>query len=74
MVFSITGTNFPVGAGVSITVNGQQLTVKGVTVESSEFITAVIKPASAPPSGSVMKVRITTPSSVHSNEVLVTKP
>jgi hypothetical protein len=74
MVFSINGTNFPANAGVSITVNAQPLTVKGVTVETSEFITAVIKPAAAPPSGSVMKVRITTSSSVQSNEVLVTKP
>jgi hypothetical protein len=74
MVFNISGANFPANAGVSITVNGQPLTVKGVTVETNVFITAVIKPASAPPSGSVMKVRITTPSAVQSNEVSVTKP
>lgn len=74
MVFNISGANFPTNAGVSITVNGQPLTVKGVTVETSDFITAVIKPAAAPPSGSVMKVKITTPTGVQSNEVSLTKP
>ncbi len=74
LVFNINGTNFPANAGVSITVNGAPLTVKGVTVETGELITAVIKPGAAPPSGSVMKVRVTTPAGVQSNEVLVTKP
>jgi hypothetical protein len=73
-VVNINGTNFPVGAGVSVTVNGQPVTIKGVTVESDVFITAVIKPASAPPSGSILKVRITTASGVQSNEFSVTKP
>jgi hypothetical protein len=74
MVVKINGTNFPTNAGVSVTVNGQAITLKAITVETPEFMTAVIKPDAAPPSGSVMRVRITTPSGIQSNEFSVTKP
>ncbi|MEW6126275.1 MAG: hypothetical protein AB1757_04360 [Acidobacteriota bacterium] len=73
-IVRITGTNFPTNAGVSITVNGQGVTINSVTVESATFISAVIKPAFAPPSGSLLKVRVTTPGGVQSNEFSVTKP
>jgi hypothetical protein len=73
-VLVINGTNFQNGSTVTVTVNGQALTLKNVTVESSELISVVITPAAAPPSGSTLRIRVISPSTIQSNEFSVVKP
>jgi hypothetical protein len=73
-VLIINGTNFQNGSTVTVTANGQAVTLKSFTVESSELISAVIAPAVAPPSGTSLRIRVISPSTIQSNEVTVVKP
>jgi hypothetical protein len=73
-VLIINGTNFQNGSTVTVTANGQPLALKSVLVESSELISAVIAPAVAPPSGTTLRIRVTSPSTIQSNEYTAVKP
>jgi hypothetical protein len=73
-VLIINGTNFQNGSTVTVIANGQALALKNVTVESSELISAVIAPAVAPPSGTTLRIRVTSPSTIQSNEFTAIKP
>lgn len=73
-VVIVNGTNFANGSTVTVTVNGQALALKNVTVESSELISAVIGPAVAPPSGTTLRIRVISPSTIQSNEFTAIKP
>ncbi len=73
-VVIINGTNFQNGSTVTVTVNGQALALKNVTVESSELISVVIAPAVAPPSGTTLRIRVISPSTIQSNEFTAVKP
>lgn len=73
-ILRITGANFPNGATATVTANGQPVTLANVFVEANDFISAVIKPAFAPPAGALLRVRITTNGGIQSNEFSVTKP
>jgi hypothetical protein len=73
-VLIINGANFQNNSTLSVTADGQAVTLKSVTVESSELISAVIAPALAPPSGSTLRIRVISPSSIQSNEFMTVKP
>lgn len=73
-VLIINGTDFQNGSTLTVTANGQPLPLKNVLVESPELVSAVIVPASAPPSGTSLKIRITSPSTIQSNEYTAVKP
>jgi hypothetical protein len=73
-VLIITGSGFQNGSTLTVTANGQPLTLKNVAVESSELISAVIRPVDAPPSGTTLRIRVISPSTIQSNEFAAVKP
>jgi hypothetical protein len=73
-VLIINGTNFQNGSTVTVTANGQPVTLKNFAVESTELISAVIAPAVAPPSGTTLRIRVISPSTIQSNEYTAVKP
>jgi hypothetical protein len=72
LILKIHGLNFPADATVTITADGSAVPVQSASFDPPDYASVKIGAASAPASGTLMRVRVGTVQGVQSNEFTVT--
>jgi hypothetical protein len=72
LILKIHGVNFPADATVTITADGSAVPVQSASFDPPDYASVKISAASAPASGTLMRVRVGTSQGVQSNEFTVT--
>jgi hypothetical protein len=72
LILKIHGVNFPAVATVTITADGSAVPVQSASFDPPDYASVKISAASAPASGTLMRVRVGTSQGVQSNEFTVT--
>ena len=72
LILKIHGLNFPADATVTITADGSAVPVQSASFDPPDYASVKINAASAPTSGTLMRVRVGTSQGVQSNEFTVT--
>jgi hypothetical protein len=73
-ILKITGANFPSTATVEVRSDAQEIPLKKVSFERSDFIEVKIKPRDVPASGTVLRVKVVATNGTQSNAATVTVP
>ncbi|HEX8087952.1 MAG TPA: FG-GAP repeat protein, partial [Blastocatellia bacterium] len=73
-ILKITGTNFPPNATVEVRTDTQELPLKSLSIDGSDYIELKIKSRDMPPPGTTLRVRVIAPGGAQSNVVTVTVP
>jgi FG-GAP repeat len=66
-ILRITGANFPSSGTVEVRTDAQEIPLKKVSFETSDYIEVKIRPRDLPPSGTTLRVRIIGASGAQSN-------
>ena len=72
LILKVHGLNFPGDATVTITADGSAVPVQSASFDPPDYASVKISAASAPASGTLMRVRVGTSQGVQSNEFTVT--
>ena len=70
LILNIFGTNFTSPGTVSVIVNGSQLALQSTAFEPPDFVQARVSAATAPATGTPMRIRVVTSQGIQSNEVV----
>jgi hypothetical protein len=73
-ILKITGANFPPNAAVEVRTDAQEVPLKSLSVDGSDYIELKIRSRDVPPSGTALHVRVIAPGGAQSNVVTVTVP
>ncbi len=74
LILKISGANFPTNATVEVRANNQLVSLKSASVDASDFIRVKISASNAPPSGTVLRVKVISATGIASNEFTATVP
>lgn len=73
-ILKITGANFPSNAMVEVRTDAQEVPLKSVSVDTSDYIELKIRARDVPPSGTTLRVRVVAANGIQSNIATVTVP
>ncbi|HJZ68072.1 MAG TPA: VCBS repeat-containing protein, partial [Blastocatellia bacterium] len=72
LLLNISGGNFPGDGTVTVNTDSSSVPVQSTSFAPPDFVQAKISPASAPPEGTTMRIRVITAQGIASNEVTAT--